>query len=1339
MRRKMKSVMALLLSLTMAQNLVPMAALAAGTDNLLQEVETETVLQSEDDIDNSDVEVVTEAVTEEEAVDETAAPETELAVDETEAETEQAVKKQKSAKETEAAGDTDELKELLSNALFLSNDTVVDVSGYGVSADELQSMADEMLEEGNVDSLMEVSFSVDKNGAVENMVVEASPEIEAVKDELDRMKANGKPLTTEEKQQIMGLYGQYMSHYAANVQYLGVMDPYFTTKETNSELGILGSMLILLGYTVEQVESGACSFDEIMGAIQALYFGNVFGIQFYGQQLLAAKDQALKAVKDSGATTEVDKLLVLTDWLCQHSSFELEFIVDMYSKGCKDGALIMNSEEPAVNPYMEQIKAAMYEMLYPNYQAQYGEMAGAYASMAAEQMAGAVVSSWSGNLFGTLCLKRSACTGYAGAFSYLVQWMHPEVYGVNGAGTDLSKAENWKSRDELYYITEKHVQKDAQGKDMVDAAGNPIVVETKTFSPYAPYLVDYGRIIFQSQTRTHGEVDFIQSQHYFNAVKVDGKWYYVDAGFVDAYSEFMERNRVETDGDLNHMMFMMSDTSMRTFYDGYMVFMDTLYEGIATDESYESAWFTYAKSNIYAKNDAYYYMYNSTDRMAMLKYYLSGGVSSMAEMAGYVDQTIALVRHDRKDGSANTFTQLVNITEGTVLNPATGQMVDSPLVRELGVQMYENSRKYPQITPSAALYGNRLYFNVDNCILSYDLNTGDVVKVKEYNTVGAKRDKTMAVGGSAFSVTDLKHAEHVVTNAPIAGLTIKADGKMYVDIATNYSFISGKSRLTDTSSYGYEYEETNYNPNYAGFNKKFSFGTDTVNDNEEFEWCANFVEVLDMAHLTGNAHTYKKVEVEPFCDMDGYTEERCSTCGAIRENSREVHEDTACEHHYIRHNETYYTGKTGVSYVCTICKDALQGNGYESAHVYDDPDEDEVQWSADYSTAVIKGYGCKYCAGKELDCVVSNANLKAEDITCKQTGKTSEGSCDTGVKTIYTAEGTYRGYQITVQKTVAADPGAHDYNEEGVCKVCGAVKEPERPVVASKMTGITNTASDGVRVEWEKMKDAAGYMIYRKAVGKGWSAIAHVDGGNTVSYTDATAKSGKKYSYTVRAYYEAYEIASANKYAAKYWSGYDKTGVTTVYLRIPELEALSNMPLGVQVTWNSDVIGSAGYRVFRKSSADGEWKKVKTITTSSNMTFDWIDASAGNGKEYWYAVKAYKKSGGQTWWSDYAVFDQSIVRLNTSSIASVKAGTANFTVTWNKNSKAEGYQLKYATDKKFSNAKTVKMSSNAQVTKTIKNLEKGTYYVCVRSFKKNAKGKTCYSDWSSVKKIKVTK
>lgn len=1071
---KMKSIMVLLLAMSMAQNLIPLAVLAAEPKTMVYQTEPETtekIVSESENVDEKDTASVeddgerlyeeseTDLAEEETDIDSFDAAETEESATDSEtadmstsmeeAETAESEKSEESAADT---ADNNGVIAYLKEALFVSNQKMVDVASYHISSDEFQKLLDEVLKEANADELMSAAFTVDEDGYAQLVVPDVTPAMEAAIDELGSMRTTGTPLTTAQKQQILYLYNQYLTHYAANAQYLGVLDPYFISKETASELGPLGSLMVLAGYSVADIEAGNVSFDEIMGTIQILYYSNVFGIQFYGNQVLAAKNAVFQAIKDAGAVSEVDKLLTITEWLTQNCTFDLEFIVDMFREGCVGGATILQAQSPVDNPYKAAIKSVIYDQMYQNYLPQYGDAtAKYYANMQAEQMADGVVSSWTGNLFGVFGLKKAACTGYAGAFSYLVQWMHPEVYGKNGAGTDLSKAENWRGRDELYYVTRSAARTGSDGKALVDQEGNAIVTHQRSFSTNAPYLVDYVRNYLQTTTRTLGQEYFIVSPHYWNAVKVDGKWYYVDVGFVDAYDECMDRERVETDGVVNHMMFMFSDTTARKFYDGYMVDIDTLYKGIATDESYEGAWFTFARSNIYAKDGYAYYFYNSTDKIGMLKKLLSGGASNMASMAGLLNQKMALVRHaGGSTDKSNRFTELVNFNDGTALNPATGKMVSVPMVKELAERMKSNSQKYPLISISAALYGNRFYFSLDNCILYYDLTTGDVVKVKEYNTVGAKRDKSVALGGLGFKVTDLKSAEVTVTNAPIAGMTIKPDGKMYVSIATNYAFVSGKSGLTDTSSYGYEFEQTNYNTNYAGYKKKFSFGTDTQNDNDEFMWCANFVEVLDMAHLAGTAHNYAKVTVDPFCGRDGFTEERCGTCGAVRAGSCVVDKGTALSHHYIKFNETYYTKvggwlntyNTGTSYVCTICKDSA--GTAASAHVYAEPDESKVQWSSDYTKAVIKGHGCAYCAGKKLDCVLADSQMKQEDVTCAVTEKKVQGRCDQGLETVYTAKGQFNGNTVTVHKTVKAAVKDHTYNAQGICQVCGT-KKTENP------------------------------------------------------------------------------------------------------------------------------------------------------------------------------------------------------------------------------------------------------------------------------------------------------
>ena len=69
---------------------------------------------------------------------------------------------------------------------------------------------------------------------------------------------------------------------------------------------------------------------------------------------------------------------------------------------------------------------------------------------------------------------------------------------------------------------------------------------------------------------------------------------------------------------------------------------------------------------------------------------------------------------------------------------------------------------------------------------------------------------------------------------------------------------------------------------------------------------------------------------------------------------------------------------------------------------------------------------------------------------------------------------------------------------------------------------------------------------------------------------------------------------------------------------------------------------------------------------------------------------------------------------------------------------AAGYQITYATDSKFKkNKKNVNMTSTS---KTINKLKKGkTYYVKVRAYAKDSKGKKVYGSYSKVKKVKIKK
>ena len=61
------------------------------------------------------------------------------------------------------------------------------------------------------------------------------------------------------------------------------------------------------------------------------------------------------------------------------------------------------------------------------------------------------------------------------------------------------------------------------------------------------------------------------------------------------------------------------------------------------------------------------------------------------------------------------------------------------------------------------------------------------------------------------------------------------------------------------------------------------------------------------------------------------------------------------------------------------------------------------------------------------------------------------------------------------------------------------------------------SSKSGITVKWNKISGHSGYYIYRKTGSSDWKKIATV-GKNTTSYTDKSAKKGKTYTYTIRAY-----------------------------------------------------------------------------------------------------------------------------------------------------------------------------------------------------------------------------
>ncbi len=281
-------------------------------------------------------------------------------------------------------------------------------------------------------------------------------------------------------------------------------------------------------------------------------------------------------------------------------------------------------------------------------------------------------------------------------------------------------------------------------------------------------------------------------------------------------------------------------------------------------------------------------------------------------------------------------------------------------------------------------------------------------------------------------------------------------------------------------------------------------------------------------------------------------------------------------------------------------------------------------------------------------------------------------------------------------------------------------------VTAPTLGEISNKES-GVKVTWNKVSGATGYYIYRKTGSGSWTKVKNITKNTTTSWTDDedNLTSGTTYTYTVRAY------VTQNGTTTK--SGYDKTGLTIKWLEAPDLDDASNAASSVTVNWEK-VKGASDYYIYRKAGNATKWTKVGTVKSGS--TLKWSDSDVSNGTKYTYTVRAYSGS----YKSGYESEGETIYRLSRTSISSLtNSGSKKLTVKWKKNSKATGYQIQYATNSNFKNAKTVKVTSASSLSKTISKLTKGKkYYVRVRAYKTTG-GETYRSAWSSVKNVSIKK
>lgn len=270
------------------------------------------------------------------------------------------------------------------------------------------------------------------------------------------------------------------------------------------------------------------------------------------------------------------------------------------------------------------------------------------------------------------------------------------------------------------------------------------------------------------------------------------------------------------------------------------------------------------------------------------------------------------------------------------------------------------------------------------------------------------------------------------------------------------------------------------------------------------------------------------------------------------------------------------------------------------------------------------------------------------------------------------------------------------------------------------LTGVENTAN-GIMVSWNDVPGAQNYSIYRKKNKGAWSLVKTVSG-NALSWTDTKlAADSSVYTYRVR----AIAGSSSTAYSAE---------ASTARVKSASLSSVTATTKGITLRWKK-LSGVNGYYIYRRTDGQSTWKYLRKLSSAKTVSF--TDTKAVQGARCYYQVRPYRVISRKTYVGG-AANTKSVVYLKKMATPSVKnISGRNLQVFWKASPKADGYEVRYAMNKKMKASRTLHITSPQELNCVINGLKKNkTYYVQIRAVRR-AEGMLGYSAWSGTRSIRI--
>lgn len=179
-------------------------------------------------------------------------------------------------------------------------------------------------------------------------------------------------------------------------------------------------------------------------------------------------------------------------------------------------------------------------------------------------------------------------------------------------------------------------------------------------------------------------------------------------------------------------------------------------------------------------------------------------------------------------------------------------------------------------------------------------------------------------------------------------------------------------------------------------------------------------------------------------------------------------------------------------------------------------------------------------------------------------------------------------------------------------------------------TPVIKTSSDHskIKLKWQKVKDAAGYVVYRSTSRNGkFKKVKTYKSGSNTSYSDKKVKFGKTYYYKVRAYKKVkVKVKKKTKIKQEYGSYSDVASVKTKLSAVAIKSAKCASETTAKLSWKR-VTGAQGYEIYKSEAKDGTYAYAGKVSGGGKLSY--TAKKLKTGVPYYFKVKAYKKSGSK--------------------------------------------------------------------------------------------------------------